>query len=159
MKRVSVELWRFTAVCINGHEFCFHRFSDFHYGDLTIRTANQSELALVETDDPVFNEVGSIIDELLVAAWGNKNRSDWCFDQVFPIVCDPAPSGLRYSFAEEVRCPVCNSTHLVRYGPGEPPQVDTVELPVVTYNAWQQLSYEEKRGRLRDALRKAGCLP
>jgi len=159
MKRLLVDLWRFTGICINGHNFITHDFPDFHYGSGIIRTADPHDLALVEAiGDPVFEEVGAIVEDLLTAA-GKRNWLGHCFERVFGIACDPAPSGQRYSLTEKVRCPICGSTDLVRYGPGEPPQVDTVELPVVTYSAWQQLSYEEKREKIREALQKAGCLP
>jgi len=158
MKLVSVALWRFTGMCVNGHDFVTHQFPDAQYGEGLIRTSDPRDLALVQAvDDPIFEEIASIVKDFVTAA-GKKNWYANCFEQVFGIACDLAPSGQSYSLAEKVRCPTCGSTELARYGPGEPPQVDTVELPCVTYNAWQQLSYGERKERLRIALQGVGCL-
>jgi hypothetical protein len=158
MKLVSVDVWRFTGICVNGHNFVTHQFPDFQYGEGLIRTSDPRDLAFVQAvDDPIFEEIASIVKDLVTAA-GKKNWYANCFDQVFGIACDPAPSGQRYSLTEKVHCSVCGSTELISYGPGEPPQVDTIELPHVTYAAWQQLSHDEKRERLQIALRERGCL-
>lgn len=151
---VAVDLWRFTGVCVNNHQFVTHDFPDFYYGRSIIRTADSQEMALVNSiDDPIYEEIGTSVEDLLVA----EGKQAWvgpCFHQVFGSACDPAPSGREYSFKEKPHCPVCVTTELVRYGPGEPPQIDTIELPSVTYHAWQQLSREEKYERLRLALQE-----
>ncbi len=158
MQCVSVDLWRFSGICINGHEVVTHDFPDFEYGRMVIRTTDPNDLAFIDGfADPIFNEVADVIKELVIAA-GRKNWYGHCFRQVFGIACDPAPSGKQYSLTERVRCPVCGSTELVRYGPGEPPKGETIELPFVTYTAWQELGLEEKRERLRQALQNVGCL-
>lgn len=158
MKTALVELWRFNGTCINGHRFITHDFPDFEYGRTVIRTSNPDDMAFIDgINDPVFDEVADIVKELVTAA-GKKSWSAHCFDQVFGVACDPAPSGYRYDFTEKVRCPVCGSTELPLYGWVDPPQTDIVELPYVTYNAWQKLSYDQKRERMREAIEKTNCL-
>jgi hypothetical protein len=108
--------------------------------------------------DPVFQEVRKLVDELLRPL----SEEDWqqtkCFNLVFGIACDPSPSGYPYDFTGKIWCPACGSEN-ESYGPEASPQIENMELPYITHNAWQQLSEMEKRARIREALQKVGCLP
>jgi hypothetical protein len=108
-------------------------------------------------NDLVIQEVGTLVDEFLKPL----GKEDWqrakCFDLVFGIACDPSPSGHPYDFTGRIWCPACSSAD-VGYGPDDPPQVEVIDLSLVTHNAWQQLSEGEKRERIREALQEVGCL-
>jgi len=160
MSMVSMPLIRHHARCKGcGHRFTFHDVSEFEYGPRLGRTPDCQELGLVDgLHDSVFQEVGDLVAEFLELS----GKEDWqkaqCFNAVFGIACDRAPCGYLYDFTGKVWCPVCGSNE-ISYGPDVPPQVDVINLHVITHNAWQQLSEAEKRERLREALQKAGCLP
>jgi len=108
-------------------------------------------------NDMVFQEVGDLVDQFLKPL-GEEWKRAQCFDSVFGVACDPAPSGYRYDFTGRIPCPICGSSN-VSYGPDDLPQVEILDLAPVTHNAWQQLSYEDKQEQLQEALWKAGCLP
>jgi len=160
MSRVSIPLIRHNVRCQNcGHEFIVYKLSDFEYGQRLGRTPNPRELGLVVCfSDPVFQEVGELVDEFLEPL----GKADWqqsrCFDLVFGIACDPSPSGYPYDFTGKIWCPICGSAN-EGYGPEASPRIESMDLPYITHNAWQQLSKAEKREQIREALQKAGCLP
>ena len=160
MSGVSTPLIRHHARGQNcGHEFIVHKFSDFEYGQRLGRTPDPCELGLVDTfNDPVFEEVGELVNEFLKPS----GKEDWqrakCFNLVFGITCDSSPSGYAYDFMGRIWCPVCGSP-IEGYGPEASPRVEIIDLPRVTHDAWQQLSEAEKRERIRKALQKVGCLP
>lgn len=107
-------------------------------------------------DDPVFAEVVGIVRELL----HETGRDSWageCFGRVAGVACDPAPSGCRYDFTGREWCSVCGSTN-VSYGPGDPPEFEDIDVPLVTHNEWEGLSQSGKRERIMQALRDAGCI-
>ena len=160
MNLIPTPLIRHNARCKDcGYGFTVYDFSDFEYGQKLGSTPNPRELGLLDTfNDPVFEEVEELVDEFLKPLGTEDWQRAKCFDSVFGITCDPSPSGYAYDFTGKVWCPVCGSNE-ISYGPDVPPQVDVINLHVITHNAWQQLSEAEKRERLREALQKAGCLP
>jgi len=159
MQLIAVDLIRQRATCKDcGHKFATYAFPDFEYGRKEAETQNPSDFAFVDClSDPVCKEVSSLVKEVL----SGLGKKDWqvarCFDQVFGVACDPAPSGHQYDFTGKVWCPVCGSTN-TDYGPEVPMQVETVHIPHVTHRAWQQLKEMEKRELIRETLQKVGCL-
>lgn len=159
MKQPAIKMIRKTAVCKDcGHKFTIYTFSDFEYGRKPAKTPVLDDFAYIDClHDPVCKEVSSLVDEIL----RGTDKKDWqiadCFDLALSAACDPAPSGHEYSFTGMIWCPKCGSTN-VDYGPDIPYKVETVHVPHVTHTSWQRLTEHEKRERLREALRKAGCL-
>lgn len=159
MELIPTTLIRNNARCKDcDHRFTVYTFSDFEYGRRLGRTPDPQGLALVDCfSDMVFQEVGDLVDKFLEPLGKEEWKRAQCFDSVFGIACDPAPSGYQYDFTGKISCPICGSSN-VSYGPDDPPQVEMLDLAPVTHNAWQQLSETEKRERIREALQKAGCL-
>lgn len=160
MNLIRTPLIHENARCKNcGHKFTIYTFSDFEYGSRLGRTPDPRELGFVDCfNDVVFQEVGELVDQFLEPLGTEDWQRAQCFDSVFGIACDPSPSGYPYDFTGKIWCPVCGSNE-ISHGPDVPPQVEVINLHVVTHNAWQQLSRAEKRERIREALRKVGCLP
>jgi hypothetical protein len=110
------------------------------YGRLLGTTASNEIAEFNAWDDPVFNEISSLLDEILPE--GEPNHTLY-FHHALGVACDPAPSGEQYVFSGEITCPNCGSKQ-VNYGPSEPPIVELVDIPLVTHKLWQQLSRKEK---------------
>jgi hypothetical protein len=136
----------------HGHEAIIYVLAGETYGRLLGTTPCHELAEFNSREDPVFDEVGELVDELL------RRDSPECFRRVLGVACDPAPSGHLYDFTGKIWCPVCGSPN-VHYWPDNPFQFEVVDLPHVTHEQWQRLTDEEKRERLREALRKVGCLP
>ncbi len=95
----------------------------------------------------------------LTRAAGKGNWYGRCFEAVYGQACDPAPSGELYSLTQPVHCPACGTSDVVRYGPGESPVVDEVELPSVTHENWKKLiTAAEKLRKIEMALTETGCM-
>lgn len=137
----------------HGHEAITYVLAGDTYGRLLGRTPCHELAEFNSWEDPIFDEVGELVDELL-----RRKNSVECFGRVLGVACDPAPSGHLYDFTGKIWCPVCGSPN-VHYWPDNPFQFEVIDLPHVTHQGWQQLSEAEKRERLREALRQAGCLP
>lgn len=149
---------RWNTTCEeNGHHAITYVLAGDTYGRLLGRTPHHELAEFNSWEDPIFDEVGELVDKLL----SQVERKSWTgegFRRIVGVACDPAPSGYLYDFTGKIWCPVCGSPN-VHYGPDDPFQFEVIDLPYVTHEAWQQLSEMEKRERLRKALQRAGCLP
>ena len=125
------------------------------YGRLLGRTT-KNELAEFNswTDSIAFEEA----EQLVSRALGRRQGISDCFRRVLGVLCDPSPSGEKYRFTGRFQCPVCGSAN-VEYGPDDPPQFETIELPHVTHYRWNQLSDLRRSELIEEALREEGCLP
>jgi len=156
MQIESILLCRRIAFCENGHEFTFHVFSDFEYGRKEAWTPHSEDFAYIDClNDSVCGELTVLFDIFL----GESNKRNLgitgCFDHVLSYVCDPAPSGYRYSFSGKRWCPVCGTRQIHEYGTKF---TDLVQVPHVTHRNWQGLSDEQKRELTHNALKEAGCM-
>ncbi len=137
-----------------GHTAITYVLAGETYGRLLGGTPYHELTEFNSWEDPVFDEVGELVNKLL----GRERGTSECFGRVLGVACDSAPSGHLYDFTGKIWCPICGSPN-VSYGPDDPPQFEVIDLPHVTHNAWHQLSETEKRERIREALQKVGCLP
>jgi len=138
----------------HGHEAITYVLAGETYGRLLGRTSHHELAEFNYWEDPVFDEMIKLVRKLL----GREMGTSECFGRVLGAACDPAPSGELYDFTGKIWCPICASPH-VHYWPDNPFQFEVIDLPHVTHQNWQQLSEKEKRERIREALRKVGCLP
>jgi hypothetical protein len=151
------EVIRWHTRCADyGHEAITYVLAGETYGRLLGRTPSHELAEFNSWEDPVFDEMIKLVRELLGP--GPRTSTLNCFGLVLGAACDPAPSGELYDFTGKVWCPICGSPH-VQYWPDNPFQFEVIDLPHVTHQNWQQLSEKEKRERIREALRKVGCLP
>jgi hypothetical protein len=152
-QRARVSLVRFHGTCANGHTFITHDIGDFDYGRRVARTVDPGDMGFVDAlQSRWFDEIAGTTKEVLTLM-GKARWYSRCFDAVFGVLCDPSPSGRRYDLAERPRCPECGTNKLAKYGPTEPPVVDLLELPLVSYQQWSELGAHEKRLRVVQALR------
>lgn len=124
------------------------------YGRLLGRTSKNELAEFSAWEDDVFQEVSSIVDSVMSQ---NSTSKAECFQWVLGIVSDPAPSGEPYDFTGVVRCPNCGSL-AVQYGPDDPPVIEAIHIPLVTHEAWQVLSKDERQQKIEKALRFYDCL-
>jgi len=104
-------------------------------------------------EDPTFDQVENIVYALIPAIKGRAGA----LGHVLGLACDPSPSGYIYSFIGKIWCPICSSDE-VKYGPDDPPVIETIEVPQVTHERWNKLSDEEKGDRIKDGLKEKGWL-
>jgi len=150
------EVIRWHTRCEHGHEAITYVLAGETYGRLLGATPYHELVEFNSWEDPVFDEMIKLVRELLGP--GPRTSTSNCFGLVLGAACDPAPSGQLYDFTGKVWCPICGSPN-VHYWPDDPFQFEVIDLPHVTHQGWQQLSQAERRERIREALRKVGCLP
>jgi hypothetical protein len=150
------EVIRWHTRCEHGHEAITYVLAGETYGRLLGTTPSHELVEFNSWEDPVFDEMINLVRELLGP--GPRTSTLNCFGLVLGAACDPAPSGQLYDFTGKIWCPICGSPN-VQYWPDDPFQFEVIDLPHVTHQGWQQLSQDEKRERIREALRKVGCLP
>lgn len=156
METATLTLIRYFGICDNGHSFTVHDFSDFEYGRMLIRATDLNEIGFIDGfNDTDFDEMADIVKGFMQSAAKGNYASD-CFHKIFGELCDPAPSGTRYEFGGNPRCPICGSKGLVRYGPSD--LTDNVQVPYVTYAEWRTLKDEARQNRIKSALIKEDCL-
>ncbi|MCL5264636.1 MAG: hypothetical protein M1343_05505 [Chloroflexi bacterium] len=144
------------AVCELGHKFDFATIDQ--YG-LLIGRSPKNEFALEDTfADPFFEEVERLVDQILGEWRTLKGGTSGFFHRVLGYACDPAPSGLRYFFTGAAWCPVCGS-RAKDYDAYSPPRTELLDIPLVTHREWNNLTPQEKRSKIVQALRETGCLP
>lgn len=131
-----------------------YRFGDFvSYGRALGRTCFGELAEFSAWEDPVYEELLGIVRTFMVQRDGR--RSD-CFDMVMSVVADPAPSGERYKFINGLCCRQCRSS-ANWYKPGEP-DVEKIQLSLVTHHEWERLTPEEKSKLIEAALQSYGCI-
>lgn len=156
MSSRPTEVIRWHTRCEDhGHEAITYVLAGETYGRLLGRTPYHELVEFNAWEDPVFKEMEALVDGLLGP--GPRTSITDCFGVVLGAACDPAPSGQLYDFTGKIWCPVCGSPN-VHYWPDDPFQFEVINVPHVTHQEWQRLSETEKRKRIREALRKAGCL-
>ncbi|MBC7251626.1 MAG: hypothetical protein H5T62_15275 [Anaerolineae bacterium] len=149
---------RWNVTCEDhGHQAITYVLAGDTYGRLLGTTPHHELAEFNSWEDPVFDEVGELVDELLRRV-GRESWAAECFQRILGVACDPAPSGHLYDFTGKIWCPICGSPN-VHYRPDDPFQFEVIELAHVTHQEWRRLSEAEKRVRIREALQEAGCLP
>ncbi len=133
--------WNRCRMC--GHEF--RTVSDSANGGFRVLLSTQSHLpALVDcSNDPAFTEVSRLVAEELPPATPLARQLD-VFDYAFGKICDLAPDGSNYEMTGTTRCLRCGSD-AVSFGPTEPAEYSTEELPRVTHTRWDNLMPDQKR--------------
>lgn len=132
---------------------------DFAYGEWILHTPVATDTAYLSAfENPVFDEVRSLVNELLADTGLTSGIKATCFQKVFGWACDPAPSGHRYDlFNNKLWCYACGSTNIRRHT-DIPYVIQEFYLRTPTHKAWQHLEDREKRELLKKALRTVGCL-
>jgi hypothetical protein len=137
---------------------CNHRF-DFICDDgppgggrVLLSTKSMQPAVIYYCDDPVFEEVASIVDDLLKDRGMSQLEVAKKFDQIFGEICDMAPDSSKYSMSCNPYCPLCGS-RLTSWGPSDPPRSCKVEIPRVTHIKWDTLEPQQKREWIQILLR------
>ena len=131
-----------------------YRFGDFvSYGRALGRTCFGELAEFSAWEDPIFEELLGIVRMIM----GHRiDRRIDCFDMVMSIVADPAPSGERYKFINGLCCRQCRSSaNWYKFGE---PEVEKIQLPLVTHYEWERLNPEEKSKLVEAALQSYGCI-
>lgn len=127
MKRYLV-FWCECEVCSEQYEFL-----GTYDGTRQLRSfKNMMDAVEVSWSNPVFDEIGNLVDKHLAMKNAKKSASD-IFDVVFGNLCDPIASGVYYDMTGTLWCPNCGSKDASRYGPTEPPRYWEGELPEVKH--------------------------
>jgi hypothetical protein len=103
-------------------------------------------------EDPVYDEVASIVDDLLKDRRMSQLEVAKKFNQVFGEICDLAPDSSKYSMSGKHYCPSCGSK-LTSWGPSDPPRSCEVEIPRVTHTKWDTLDQDQKRRWIQELLK------
>lgn len=134
-----------------GLRFDKHVGPERYMAVVLISQGSCSAAKLMPREDPMFDEVGALVNELL----SGKVKSDVDraehFDFIFGELCDLAPDGTPYDISGRVWCPRCHRRAALG-GPHDPPMFATVELPDVPHTHWDGLSPERRRERVRELL-------
>lgn len=141
-------------VCLeNGHRFHTFSLTGNGYGDFLGRTPLSEFAEFNSWEDPVFDEVISIVDDLIphLKATGEP------FRQVLGKACDPSPLGHVYNFTGKIWCPICRSDK-VEHTSVANPVFETIEVPQVTHEHWNKLSEEERTELIKDGLKEKGWI-
>jgi hypothetical protein len=126
-ENTDVIIWNVTSHD-HGQRSTTYALTGDGYGYLLGRTS-ANELVLFNTwEDLFFDQISNTVEELLKDYRGTLN----CFGLVLGIACDPAPSGNRYDFSGKIWCPLCGSEN-VDYGPKDPSEFTSIDLPVATH--------------------------
>ena len=102
-------------------------------------------------EDPVFDEVAGIVDDLLTGQGLSEHKVATRFDDIFGEICDPAPDSSSYFLGGDIPCPAC-ANKVTSYGPTTPLKYCEVEIPKVTHKEWDNLTVAEKRRRVKALL-------
>ncbi len=150
-KYVNVRVLR--AECrVCSDQFETIEIPDFVYGERLLRTADGKDTAFVHClEDPVFSEVGEIVDELLQNFLSEQERTQK-FDEVFGAACDPL-EGKPIDATMRPVCLKCGSEDILRFD-YDPPKTAEVLLPVVTHERWLRMGQSEKKETLRSRIRR-----
>lgn len=150
----ELELEALYSVCGQcGHRFDSYKLSDFFYGPLLMVSEDHDPCALVDgLSDPICDEVGGIVDDLLAGSNLTEDEVADAFQDVFGVSCD-AVDGQDVHVKRGWICPTCESrdVDLIDY---DPPKWVKRRLRRVTHNWWSTLSASEKRELIEEAVKK-----
>ena len=104
--------------------------------------------------DPVFKEVGKIVDRFIADEGLDPIPASNIFDVVFGNVIDPAPDGTHYDMTGIHWCPNCGSNSMSGHGPTAPPSYWEGELPKIQYTHWDKLNQAEKEIVIQKELKR-----
>lgn len=143
---------RWNIRCIeNGHTAATYVLAGDSYGR-QLGVTPLSEYVIIDAwIDPVYNEVAEMVHQM----FGRTSGVSDCVLLALSVACDPAPSGNTYDFTGKMWCPVCGSSN-VEYGPDEPPQFSMMSIPMVSHDAWEALSEDQKRALVYERLKTGG---
>lgn len=152
-KYVNVKALRAECrACSNQFESI--EIPDFVYGERLLRTVDGRDVVIVSClEDPVFSEVGQMVDELLQNFLSEQERAQK-FDEVFGTACDSL-GGKPIDATKRPVCPKCGSEDILRFD-YDPPKTAEILLPVVTHESWLQMGESEKKETLRSRIRRKG---
>jgi len=110
---------------------------------------------LLALTDAVYAEVGDIVDEITGGGESGWESAD-NLQRVFGVVaCDKAADGESFGIRRLPRCPGCQGSPLSLDRYTNPAVIVDVDVPSPSYHGWKQLSSEDKRKRVGEALRAA----
>jgi DNA-directed RNA polymerase subunit RPC12/RpoP len=143
MQITEVVLDVFDAKCVQcGASFELYRFPDFEYGRRILRTKGGTQMALLNCEDKVVEEVSSLIQEVYRGRKLRDRERGILFNKLFGLTCDPLNSEPIDATQRPV-CPHCGSSSIQTFErvPRTPVRV---KLPIITHEAWEKKSRCEK---------------
>jgi hypothetical protein len=152
----SVRIGEWRLVCKEcGTPFTRVEFGIGDYGTFAYQTQSGERAFLFSLEDPVFDEVKDLFDDVLAGRAGEPLEDHVRHDallEALVLTVDPAASGEEYFESEKAPCPRCGSTSVrVIQAPEDAPYID-VPAESVTHRRWAALSEDEKRSRIRSVI-------
>jgi Zn ribbon nucleic-acid-binding protein len=124
------------------------------YGEATMRSDTGRRAYIDLVDLPELSEVLDILKEMTPGI--AEPRLYELSNYAFPAACDVAPDGTRYQFNKFPSCPRCGSVNILNWNPKEPVEIVECDMPTITHAVWRGLSDEEKKQRVRNAIKAPG---
>ena len=146
----------FNYTCSNcGNKFLSPGLPDQAYGLFLIRTV-KNEIAFLDSfEDKVFDELKRLFDQEKVSyIWIDESNWVKIFHLIFSMTCDLSPLGSVYRIGQSPICPQCHSHDMASWIQTNPPQIGEEDLPVVTHEAWNKLSLEEKKATIEKGIQE-----
>lgn len=156
-KEIAVELS--IGICkICGSKREIYNLSGFLYGERLLLTEDGKHYAYLNCfDDTAFNEVNTIMKDLVKGNNLTLEQETNCFNKVFGISCDNIKGSKIDSFRIKESCLSCGSDQLL-VSENYPPDIIKVKLPTVTHDCWNKLDEQSKSKLILNELSIKGCI-
>ena len=99
--------------------------------------------------DPVWREARALMESAIGGPVADFDQAA-VFHRLMAETVDPPEGGAPFGSAwEQSPCPRCGSRKRKAFGPIEPPQFRSMDLPAVSHSRWNALAPDEKRAMAR----------
>jgi len=126
------------------------------YGEFLLRDEYGNLAYLNALESTAFHDVSHIVDQSGLLVNASPRKVSQLKQAIITIVSDRSSDGGLYEIGKKAKCPNCGSTNVIVSGPTVPAQTLDVTVERVTFNAWENLSPQEKKSLVLKSLKK--CL-
>ena len=123
------------------------------YGLLLLQSGSGCLALLNANSDPAWADAERLLRDVRTYLDLPDHRRGNVFQQgVVPLLYDPDEAGFPWEVEAPPPCPKCGHHTMADWRALDPPRLREHDLPAPTANAWFELSEDERRRRLREAV-------
>ena len=124
------------------------------YGEFLLRSLCGEMRYLNAINSVVFSDAGKIVDQLLEKTQITDLGKAKVLHEIFGLACDLASDNTEFKICGNPICPQCHSNDMYSWIDVSHQEIVDIDVPDVTHEHWNKLSYSEKQFQINEAVEK-----